>query len=144
MTRFAIVAGLLALCAAAPAFAQTPVPTAPVATAPGAPVATAPAQTPGVPGAPATAAPADPLAVTSLTGLAGPEVEQRLGRPSLTRAEGRGAMWTYRRAECSLFVFFTQGADAVYRVSGFDAGSRRLNAPAPTPEACLAGPPVAP
>lgn len=137
MTRAVLLAGLLApLCAAVPALAQTPAQTA------AGPVATAPAA-PGAIAAPAVQ-PADPLSPAAFVGVDGPEVERRLGRPSLTRAEGRGAMWTYRRAECSVFVFFEQGADQTYRVTGLDAGARRLNAAAPTPEACLAGPPAAP
>lgn len=142
MIRTVLLAGLLApLCAVVPALAQTPAQT-PARAPASAPVATAPAA-PGVIAAP-TVQPADPLSPAALVGVDGPEVERRLGRPSLTRAEGRGAMWTYRRAECSVFVFFEQGADQIYRVTGLDAGARRLNAPTPTPEACLAGPPAAP
>lgn len=114
------VGGALAGCATA-----APPPPAPVAPAPVAAIVVAPVLPP------------PPAPVTALVGSDGPAVQARLGEPSLTRAEGQGALWTYRREGCAILVFFRQ-TEGVYRVTGLEAGASRLGAPAPDVETCAA------
>lgn len=108
----------LAGCATA-----APPPPAPVAPLPVAAVAVPPV------------APPPPPPLSALVGADGPAVQARLGEPSLTRAEGQGALWTYRREGCAVLVFFRQQG-GVYRVTGMEAGASRLGAPAPDVETC--------
>ena len=52
------------------------------------------------------------------------EVAARLGKPDISRAEGAGAMWTYRLPECALFVFFRRSGSEGLKVSAVAAGPR--------------------
>jgi hypothetical protein len=102
------------------------------------PVAPAPLPVAVVVAAPVIAPPPPPaLTVASLLGADEATVTARLGEPAVARAEGQGALWTYRRPSCALFVFFRMdGGRRV--VSGLDAGARRPGAGAPSADACLA------
>src|SRR5690349_6993063 len=52
------------------------------------------------------------------------EAAARLGPPDIRRAEGSGAMWTYRLADCALFVFFKRSGTDGLKVSGAASGPR--------------------
>lgn len=77
----------------------------------------------------------------ALVGSAETDVRARLGEPDVARREAQGAMWTYRRPDCSVFVFFQQRTDGL-RVSSLSAGPRREGAPAPSLDSCLASAPT--
>lgn len=64
-------------------------------------------------------------------------VRARLGDPDVARAEGLGALWTYRLPHCALFLFFHDGPRGL-RVMGAATGPRRRGEAAPTVPACLA------
>lgn len=82
---------------------------------------------------PAKQAPTVPL----LIGAGEAEAVIRLGRPDIARREAGGAVWTYRRPSCALFLYLrAQGPDL--RVTGAAAGPRRRGQPAPDTNACLA------
>jgi hypothetical protein len=79
-----------------------------------------------------SAAPSVPL----LIGAGEAEARIRLGRPDIARREVGGAVWTYRRPGCVLFLYFrTTGGEP--RVVGAAAGPRRRGEAAPAVEACL-------
>jgi hypothetical protein len=80
--------------------------------------------------------PAANLAVSSLTGMKAEMAEVALGPPDVARNEARGAMWTYRKADCVLFVYLADKGDGM-RITGFSAGPRRAGDQTPTAEACL-------
>lgn len=102
-----------ALLAASPAAAQAPT--------------TTPAPTPK----------SDTPTVALLIGAGEAEARIRLGHPDIARREARGAVWTYRRPGCALFLYFRRtGSDL--RVVGAAAGPRRRGEAAPAVEACLA------
>lgn len=66
------------------------------------------------------------------------EVKTRLGAPDVARAEGSGAMWTYRLPDCALFVFFKGIRGEALKVSGAASGPRvRGRSPPPVNE-CVA------
>ena len=67
-----------------------------------------------------------------------PEVTQRLGPPDLSRAEGSGAMWTYRLPDCALFVFFRRSGAESLKVSGAASGPRMRGRNPPPVNECLA------
>jgi hypothetical protein len=72
--------------------------------------------------------------------------EVALGPPDVARKEAFGAMWTYRKVDCVLFVFLTDKGQGM-RVSGVSAGPRRAGDATPSADACLASealPPPAP
>ncbi len=100
-----------------------------------APMAGAPADQPPVVEGPAAATP------DGLVGFAEADVRTRLGEPDVARREAQGAMWTYRRTDCSVFVFFQQRTDGL-RVSSLSAGPRREGAASPSLDVCLAAPPA--
>ena len=66
------------------------------------------------------------------------EVTGRLGAPDLARAEGAGAMWTYRLPDCALFVFFRRAAPEGLKVSGAASGPRMRGRNPPPVNECLA------
>jgi hypothetical protein len=70
------------------------------------------------------------------------QVRARIGSPDVTRAEGAGAMWTYRLPECALFVFFRLPKDAApgepIRVSGAASGPRVRGRTPPPVNDCIA------
>lgn len=74
--------------------------------------------------------------LASLTGTDEGVVKGALGVPDIARAEGQGALWTYRFPGCALLVFFRQSGRAL-RVSGATASDRRSGA-AVDVNACLA------
>ena len=65
------------------------------------------------------------------------EVKTRLGAPDLARAEGSGAMWTYRLPDCALFVFFRRPAGEPLKVSGAASGPRMRGRNPPPVNECL-------
>lgn len=66
------------------------------------------------------------------------DVKARLGAPDVARAEGKGAMWTYRLPDCALFVFFRSQQGQPLKMSGATAGPRvRGRSPPPVNE-CVA------
>ncbi len=78
-------------------------------------------------------------ASAGLTGLlhASPDrVKTRLGEPSIARAEGRGAFWTYRAPRCALYIFFKD--EGGLKVSGAAAGPRQRGAAYADLDTCLA------
>ncbi|HEX8232436.1 MAG TPA: hypothetical protein VF559_03690 [Caulobacteraceae bacterium] len=74
--------------------------------------------------------------LASLTGADEGVVKGALGVPDIARAEGQGALWTYRFPGCALLVFFRQSGRAL-RVSGASASDRRTGT-AVEVNACLA------
>lgn len=76
------------------------------------------------------------LTVARLTGLGAEVAEIALGQPDIARREAHGALWTYRKADCVLFVYLADKGDGL-KVTGLGAGARRAGEQAPTTEACL-------
>ena len=72
-----------------------------------------------------------------LLGVSEPEVTARLGAPDLARAEGKGAMWTYRLPDCALFVFFRRTQGEGLKVSGAASGPRTRGRNPPPVNECL-------
>jgi hypothetical protein len=64
-------------------------------------------------------------------------VRERLGDPDVSRAEGKGAFWTYRLPNCALFVFFHESSRGL-RVTGASTGPRKRGEPPMTVQQCLA------
>ena len=88
--------------------------------------------------------PAANLSVAKLTGLKAEVAEVALGTPDVARREARGALWTYRRSGCVLFVYLADKGDGL-KVTGLSAGARRAGEAAPSVDVCLTqGPPDAP
>lgn len=85
-------------------------------------------------------APMIPVAPTvkTLIGRNEADIRKLLGQPRIARGEGSGAMWTYRRPTCALFVFFRKSGREGLRVAGVSAGPLQRGAPAPDADACLA------
>lgn len=75
--------------------------------------------------------------VPLLIGAGEAEAVIRLGRPDIARREAGGAVWTYRRPGCALFLYLRQEGSEL-RVTGAAAGPRRRGQPAPDTDACLA------
>jgi hypothetical protein len=77
------------------------------------------------------------LTLATLRGLSDAAVKARLGAPQLERAEGAGALWTYRLRDCALLVFLVdQGG---LKVVGAEASPLVRGGPVPAVDACLAG-----
>ena len=72
-----------------------------------------------------------------LLGAAEAEVSGRLGKPEVSRAEGAGAMWTYRLPDCALFVFFRRSGTEGLKVSGAAAGPRSRGRNPPPVNECV-------
>jgi len=88
--------------------------------------------------------PAANLSVAKLTGLRAEVAEVALGTPDVARREAHGALWTYRRSGCVLFVYLADKGDGL-KVTGLSAGARRAGEAAPSVDVCLTqGPPDAP
>lgn len=83
--------------------------------------------------------PAANLAVATLTGMRAEMAEIALGPPDVARREVHGAMWTYRKQGCVLFVYLVDGGDGL-RVTSLAAGPRRAGDEPPPIEACLKAP----
>ena len=73
-----------------------------------------------------------------LLGVSDADARTRLGPPDLARAEGAGAMWTYRLPDCALFVFLRADPGQPLRVSGAASGPRRRGQSPPPVNQCLA------
>jgi hypothetical protein len=76
---------------------------------------------------------------SNLTGLlhaTADRVRSRLGEPSIARAEGKGAFWTYRGQNCALYIFFKD--EGGLKVSGAAVGPRKRGVTAPDLNICLA------
>jgi hypothetical protein len=86
----------------------------------------------------ATPAAAETPSVKLLLGAGEQETRIRLGAPDIARQEAGGAMWTYTRPGCALFVFFKASGREGLRVVGANAGPRRRGEAAPAVETCLA------
>ncbi len=65
------------------------------------------------------------------------DVTARLGKPDVSRAEGSGAMWTYRLPDCALFVFFRRSGTEALKVSGAAAGPRSRGRNPPPVNECV-------
>ena len=86
---------------------------------------------------PASSHASKPPAFHGLMGGSEADVTQRLGPPDLARAEGKGAMWTYRLPDCALFVFFRRAAPEGLKVSGAASGPRTRGRNPPPVNECL-------
>jgi hypothetical protein len=75
--------------------------------------------------------------VQGLLGKSEAEVRQALGEPRIARREEGGAMWTYRRPTCALFVFFRPSGREGMRVTGLSSGPLQEGGAAPDVAACL-------
>lgn len=75
--------------------------------------------------------------VPLLIGAGEAEARIRLGAPDIARREARGAVWTYTRPGCALFLYLRLDAGAL-RVVGAGVGPRRRGEAAPAVDACLA------
>ena len=90
------------------------------------------------------AAPATPPPTqASLVGLDEPAARTRLGEPDVARREAAGALWTYRKSDCVLFVYLADKGEGL-KVTGVSAGARRAGEAAPSVETCLASQAPAP
>ena len=87
--------------------------------------------------------PAASLTPASLTGLKAEVAEIALGAPDIARREAKGALWTYRKSDCVLFVYLADKGDGL-KVTGLSSGPRRAGEAAPTVEVCLASQTPAP
>jgi hypothetical protein len=74
--------------------------------------------------------PAANLSVAKLTGLKAEVAEVALGTPDVARREAHGALWTYRKSGCVLFVYLADKGDGL-KVTGISAGPRRFPGAAP-------------
>jgi hypothetical protein len=88
----------------------------------------------------AVAAPAlaEAPTVPLMLGAGETEARIRLGQPDIARREARGAVWTYTRPGCALFVYLRADEAGDFRVVGAAAGPRRRGEAAPATDACLA------
>ena len=78
----------------------------------------------------------EPPGLTGLLHAAPDKVRARLGEPSIARAEGKGAFWTYRAPRCALYIFFKD--EGGLKASGAAAGPRKRGVAAPDLDTCLA------
>lgn len=82
------------------------------------------------------AGPAPTLA--SLIGADEARLKAELGDPDLMRAEGGGALWTYRLPNCALYVFLSRAQpSAPWQVKGAQTGPLKRGQTAPEADACL-------
>jgi hypothetical protein len=79
-----------------------------------------------------------PLTLAVLTGATQAEARARIGAPDLARAEGAGALWTYRLKDCALLVFFRSRDGGALKLSGATSSPRRRDEAPPPVDACLA------
>lgn len=77
-------------------------------------------------------------AFSALVGFDENRLKGVLGPPALARAEGQGAMWTYRLRTCALHVFLSRDASGALRVKAGSAGPLVRGAASPTVDACVA------
>ena len=81
--------------------------------------------------------PAANLSVAKLTGLRAEVAEVALGTPDIARREAKGALWTYRKSGCVLFVYLADKGDGL-KVTGLSAGPRRAGEAVLSVDVCLA------
>ncbi|CAN5312932.1 hypothetical protein BH11PSE2_BH11PSE2_00190 [soil metagenome] len=79
------------------------------------------------------------LTAANLTGLTEAAAKEKLGAPDVARREAGGALWTYRKEGCVLFVYLVDKGQGL-QVSGLSTGPRRTGEAAPSVEVCLAQP----
>jgi hypothetical protein len=77
------------------------------------------------------------LTQATLVGRTDAELRTTLGAPELTRAEGDGAMYTYRLPGCALLVFLHKAEPSGYKVTGAQAGPLSRGGATPDVDACL-------
>ncbi len=65
------------------------------------------------------------------------EVASRIGAPDVRRADGLGAMWTYRLPDCALFVFFKKTQADPLKFYGATSGPRVRGRKPPPVNECL-------
>lgn len=79
----------------------------------------------------------------TLAGLVGSDearLKAELGEPELMRAEGDGALWTYRLPGCALYVFLGRdSAASAWKVKGAQSGPLNRGGTAPDVDVCLKG-----
>lgn len=75
--------------------------------------------------------------VEKLLGRSEADVRRILGEPRIARREDGGAMWTYQRPTCALFVFFRPSGREGLRVTGLSSGPLQQGGAAPDVQACL-------
>ena len=119
-SHFVVAAAILAGCASAPVSAvSTP----------------APSSSPG-------ATPSRAAALLSHAGAADAptraEIERVLGAPDVARNDGAGAMLTYRRQSCALFLVFTSDQRNAMRLREAHVEARRQSQAAPSVDRCAA------
>ena len=87
------------------------------------------------------AAPATPPPTqASLVGLDEPAARTRLGEPDVARREAGGALWTYRKSDCVLFVYLVERPGEGLRITGAASGPRKAGETAPPVDVCLTRP----
>lgn len=79
-----------------------------------------------------------PPTAASFIGSDEAAVRARLGEPTLARAEGAGAMWTYVTDACALHMFFRLDRDGRMKVNAAGAGPRRRTDTTPDVDVCVA------
>jgi hypothetical protein len=77
------------------------------------------------------------LTLSTLVGRTETELRASLGDPELRRAEGEGALETYRLPNCSLMVFLHKEGTAELKVTGAQTGPLERGGQAPDVDACL-------
>jgi len=83
---------------------------------------------------------AAPTLTPGIVGLDEVAARTKLGSPDVSRREGQGALWTYRKETCVLFVYFAAPPGEPLKVTGLSAGPRKAGETAPTVDVCLAKP----
>lgn len=76
--------------------------------------------------------------LAQLVGSDETRLKAELGDPELMRAEGDGALWTYRMPDCALYVFLGRDTSAgPWKVKGAQAGPLKRGGQAPDVDVCL-------
>lgn len=76
--------------------------------------------------------------LAELVGSDETRLKAELGEPELMRAEGDGALWTYRLPACALYVFLGRDAStSPWKVKGAQAGPLKRGEQPPEVDVCL-------
>jgi hypothetical protein len=76
--------------------------------------------------------------LAELVGSDETRLKAELGEPELMRAEGDGALWTYRLPACALYVFLGRDTPtSAWKVKGAQAGPLKRGEQAPEVDVCL-------
>jgi hypothetical protein len=76
--------------------------------------------------------------LAELVGSDETRLKAELGEPELMRAEGGGALWTYRLPACALYVFLGRDTPtSAWKVKGAQAGPLKRGEQAPDVDVCL-------